>query len=544
MMTKKDYLYGIGLYGTQGLKEFLETRPKEEEMGESLDCFKKYLEATGSLTTEMEKDIRSQHLAYLSDLLDSEIPLLTASSPNCNEDYLIREFCEEAEEVLYTGTLDDDILTDFLAKYNASESPYISITIAQSLMRYRRYKDALPFITKSISKIFLCPNKYWDNKESMFACAMFLHTIYCMLGEEGIAKLEKETKHFRNIILEYTYLLLSRVVCWPEKDERTIFSYNVPITYSDRISALLKRANILLSNEKFFTGIIPSYSTPGSLAVSDYSMAHNFSYAEGVLGIKSQFKRDSKDLYASFKESQVRPYSTAITDGKKDSVELAHRFYLKYKRGEYYLNNNSIALLTNALKASFIYNLSTYNDKSDKTIIRDYLRDNGITCFYHFTEVENIANIKKYGGLFSQRQCLVNSIPIKTIGDMRHLREKDASFYLEDYVRLSFCKFHPLIKYREKEGANLVILLIKLDVAWFNDTLFSDMDAAMDEHHHGGNIDDLRMVDIDAISKTDLPANHVLYSKNQAEVMVRSMIPIDYIMNIEKPIYVKKMGGV
>lgn len=126
-------------------------------------------------------------------------------------------------------------------------------------------------------------------------------------------------------------------------------------------------------------------------------------------------------------------------------------------------------------------------------------------------------------------------LPVGKTKDMAVLRDIDASFDLDDYVRLSFCKYHPLINQRKIEGADLVRLRIRVDVASFKGTLFSDRDAVDPLHHHGCTIDDLRMVDFNAIEKMDLSKNDPDYSMNQAEIMVPSFLPCSYILNLDNP---------
>lgn len=54
--------------------------------------------------------------------------------------------------------------------------------------------------------------------------------------------------------------------------------------------------------------------------------------------------------------------------------------------------------------------------KSDGTKILEYLRENGITCFYHFTAERNLESIRKEGGLYSWDHCLSKSIVIPIAG--------------------------------------------------------------------------------------------------------------------------------
>lgn len=55
-------------------------------------------------------------------------------------------------------------------------------------------------------------------------------------------------------------------------------------------------------------------------------------------------------------------------------------------------------------------------------------------------------------------------------------RALDEYFGLEDYVRLSFCSDHPM-KYKLR-NTNPQILKVSIEVATFEDTLFSDINAA------------------------------------------------------------------
>ena len=118
---------------------------------------------------------------------------------------------------------------------------------------------------------------------------------------------------------------------------------------------------------------------------------------------------------------------------------------------------------------------------------------------------------------------------------MRHLRNKDAEFFLEDYVRLSFCKRHPLI---EGRTGNLVLLKFKIDVALFESTLFSDRDAALDEHQHGNRFEDLLKVRLDATNRTITDSTDPDFAYSQAEIMVKTFIPQEFIVNLYEPEYI------
>lgn len=535
-----DFLYRNEINSIEGLNHFLESRPLDEELGESLDLFSERLQAQGVLTPDLKLRIRAIHLDYCSKLFASEIPLLIEGERNLCDVEIIKEFYYEAEDVLYSGKLDEDVLFDFLRKYAKTSSPYVCVNIILALMRYGEYEKCYPFIEKMIRKLFLSQNDYWDNPGDMYAYSQLLYAVISLLENKGLARIHTQCARMYGVILEYCYLILTRVICWPEDkndSHRNIFSDSEE--YEDKISTLIKRAYIMLRHDNYFQNIVPSYSTPISLAVSDFSLAHDFSFATKKLGLKSQFKRDARNLYEKFEGSLEKPYNTAIRDGKRDSIELGHRFYIKYTGGKYLLSEKDIDVLLATIQTSLIVKKNMLGEKARKAEIIDYLDNNDIDCFYHFTERENIATIKKYGGLYSQRECITQAVPMHTVGDMRTLRDKDASFNLENYVRLSFCEFHPLIAYRQKNGADIVILKIKRDVAWQKETLFSDRDAALDTHKHGNDIEALKQVNMSAVKKRVISKEDVYYDRNQAEVMVHSFIPIHYILNINSPIEAK-----
>ena len=71
---------------------------------------------------------------------------------------------------------------------------------------------------------------------------------------------------------------------------------------------------------------------------------------------------------------------------------------------------------------------------------------------------------------------------------------------------------------------------IAIDPAFFKDTLYSDMNATDNLHHHGGTLNDLKKVHFDA-TRIDYPEGMDKKYK-QAEVMVKTFVPIRYIINI------------
>ena len=103
------------------------------------------------------------------------------------------------------------------------------------------------------------------------------------------------------------------------------------------------------------------------------------------------------------------------------------------------------------------------------------LKDNGINHLYHFTDLSNLASIRKKG-LMSASNLLKHSIPAK-LNSNELSRKLDTKAGLEDFVRLSFCPNNPMMHVAKKEGRISNPYSIHLD-GLFKDVRFSDCNAA------------------------------------------------------------------
>lgn len=176
----------------------------------------------------------------------------------------------------------------------------------------------------------------------------------------------------------------------------------------------------------------------------------------------------------------------------------------------------------------------TYKDKASE--FRTYLSNNGIQYLYHFTDRSNIDSIQSHGGLFSWKYCVDHNITIHNPGGDEHSRYLDTRHGLDDYVRLSFCDDHPMAYRLKQQGASLVLLKIKVDVAWLQGTLFSDINATDNNHHIGASLADLHRIDLNATQQHFVSSTDANFKNHQAEVLVKTYIPLEYIVNIDNPI--------
>lgn len=170
--------------------------------------------------------------------------------------------------------------------------------------------------------------------------------------------------------------------------------------------------------------------------------------------------------------------------------------------------------------------------KEDWQSFKQILIDNHVKYLYHFTDVRNINSIKRHGGLLSWYYCQTHGITIPCQGGDSDSMNLDAMYGLEDYVRLSFCDDHPMAYRLKKSGSSIKVLRISIDVALLKDTQFSDMNAADKRHTHGKCLEHLQMVNFDATKMHYLRSDDPNFKPHQAEVMVKTFIPLKYIENI------------
>ncbi|MCB0455868.1 MAG: DUF4433 domain-containing protein [Aequorivita sp.] len=173
-------------------------------------------------------------------------------------------------------------------------------------------------------------------------------------------------------------------------------------------------------------------------------------------------------------------------------------------------------------------------NKSNWQDFAQVLQENGITKLYHFTDRANIPSIKSNRGLFSWHYCDANNILIPKTGGDPLSRELDKRHRLHDYVRLSFCNDHPMQYRLSQSGYDLIVLEVSIDVALFENTRFSNINAADSGHQQGATIDDLKRVRFSATKRNYLRKDDPDFKHHQAEVMVKTWIPIKFITNINQ----------
>jgi hypothetical protein len=155
-----------------------------------------------------------------------------------------------------------------------------------------------------------------------------------------------------------------------------------------------------------------------------------------------------------------------------------------------------------------------------------------IKFLYHFTDTANIPSIIQHDGLYSWWFCQQNGISIPKPGANDISRQLDRHKDLQDYVRLSFNGNPPMLKQAVHEGRieKPVVLKISSEVICWKATLFSDLNATANGAQIGGDIDDIKKIKFEIVTQPYCDEHTKPFY--QAEVLVKTHIPVKYILNI------------
>lgn len=157
----------------------------------------------------------------------------------------------------------------------------------------------------------------------------------------------------------------------------------------------------------------------------------------------------------------------------------------------------------------------------------------GIKRLYHFTDSRNLQSIQENGGLLSLRQIEERGISSFTGGsDSSH--SLDRGLNLDNYVRLSFVKDHPMMHVAQYDGriTNPKVLEISTEVIFEEGVKFTDCNAARTSKGFeiGDDIDFFRnKIHFDLFHKNYFDTDKSPYY--QAEVLVPQTVSLSYVLN-------------
>ncbi len=539
-----------------GFAKYLQDRPSEENL---YDLAEEYNEKTGlgsygnpgNIST---LDVIKECFHYIMEHHEDAIHYVNHTL-EVKDARILENYIRDTKDDIFLDDPYSNSFRKYLAKYIREDHPFISNRLFRILFRSNDIDLALYAANKAFKYAFSSPNRYWHNREGVYGCA---DTIYCIvdsLGLKGMEYLKRESPASLSKILNGLYHLLSRIIYWTDKEKNKNEHYGdtlLPVNVQHKLRAYRLRANLVeqfgsyLSDELNPTDI-------GVSCLSDLMSAHAKANFFKIVGDNSLFKQEAirvfhtKELFRKGDMHKVAEIGFRLNDNLSKSC---HRKYLHgdlametVERNKifrllqhYYSEEQRISSLNSEPLSYLIKDNFSPAYKSEKDAIRKYLIEHEVKYFYHFTDREKISSIIRTGGLMSSKRCLDEGVAIPVRTDMALSRDIDARYDLEDYARLSFSPCLPKIEERKKEGADLVMLLISTEVALFEETQFTDMEATHHGFRCGKALLDLKRVHLDATKKSAFIETEPEYWYSQAEILVKGMLPIKYILNIKDPI--------
>lgn len=557
-MTLEEIDY-IDLFIPQvdGLLQYLYQSSNIENLYDLIVYFQMKINATGRNNPDLDFLLETikERFYRISDDHEDAIHYVNHSQ-EIDDKSLISSFDKEANKDFYRVNIEKNICGDLLNKYIHLHNPYIAGEVFLRLFRANKIDIALSFAQRAFSYIFSSPNIYWHNKEAMFGSVNILNTLLEALGFNGFQMLTNEFPKIAISLVNSLYLVLSRSIYWTDKETVNYQVYEdnkMPIHIQHKLRAFRLRSYFI---ELFGYKLLPDVEKTDycMMALADMYSAHDIAYTNKIVGHNSVFKLDAirifhtKGLYKICSPKQASERGFVLNDN------LAKEIHRKYKTGLLCLSEKEISQLIAFCRLFFrqkknesdnrlIPNLYMQKNnyypiyKENASQVKEYLKQNGIRYFYHFTELDKMDSIIKYGGLLSYKRCLDEGIVLPLREDMALSRDIDAKLGLEDYARLSFNAHLPKIDERIKEGAKLVMLKVSTEVALFEDTIFTNIEATHSGLSFGTSFNDLCRVNFTATKRINVPPEDYEYLHSQAEVLVKGFIPLKYIINIDNPVF-------
>lgn len=549
-----DYLDHF-IWQVDGLPEFLHDDIMAENLYDKVSQYQMVLNATGKNDPEKNFTLETIKERFYLLMNDHEDAIHYVNHSHQIDDHvIIDQFVTEAKESFYRTNLENEACDEFIRKYQSCSNPYIANEIFCKLFRANRIEESIKFADCTFQHIFSSPNIYWNNKEAVYGCANLLYIIIEAIGVKGVKELLNSNDKFTKITIKSLYLLLSRVIYWSDRETVVNDKYDddlLPINIQHKIRAYRMRSQVI----KYYPDILLveiDNANHDMMELADLNSAQSMAFANKIVGERSVFYQDAIKVFHTsnlFKYGDINKVSEM---GYVQNDSLSKGIYEEYRRGDFALSQNEISEFANCLNSLFKrlqINAGKHNIpipylikdhyspsyKSCRNEIIQYLIDNGIKCLYHFTDRDRLNSIIRHGGLLSYKRCLDEAVVMPVRKDMAASRDIDAEFGLEDYARLSFCRDLPKIDERKKAGAELVLLKISLEVATFEDTEFADMEATSPMMKHGSTFEDLRKINLSVTNCENSSLSKIEYLQKQAEILVKEIIPLKYILNIENP---------
>lgn len=549
-LSKEELLYIDSLAArVNGLHEFVYRHPLNADLSETIAEYVRTHQKDIKNNRECEFAIESIDRWYLDFQGKHSDALHYVNSQNRVDDTeVIRRFqCDEPvlNDMKLYGVDNSDVLTRYVNLYN----PYVDYKISDQF-RDLNINITYTFLPHILRFVFSSPNVFWHNAESIYGCAAATDLVL----EQARNKNVVDNTEVHNKLILMSFLLASRVVYWKDKISKSLLGNDreLPIRTNEKRQCYRMRSNLMSNYPELFMIDGISSDDINTMRYANLREADVASFKSGEVGENSLFKKESNQVWGKcLLQEHYSSQDQAYEAGRLLIERLSQILYRKYLNGDFLVKYDNILIYINKVFKSLAPNTEINTDvtvlksnvstlpgisyKKDREQIVEYLKENNIECFYHFTEKKNIPSIKANGGLLSYKRAFDKGVKITHSKDMQSSRDRDAELDLEDYARASFCKRLPKIDVRKMQGHELVLLKISTKVAEFETTMFTDIEATHLQQNRGPLLEDLMKVNLKVTQRDYCSSDDPDYLAYQAEVLIKGIIPLNYIENIENP---------
>lgn len=503
----------IYIYKTPGLCNYLQTCSELTSLDCLMDMYADHLQQQSCLTSIIRTRITNIKKQYVNIHANIEKLLQTNEDQRLMDDFDVSEYHRRAAN-------GDDVVEYF----STCTHPYVCARIANDLLAQSSTSAiGLVYLQKALNGAFGFPNIFWNNSEALCGCVDALHLLTNLLPIHAVDEFEQI---FGVSLFKLQYVLLRRVVAMCKGKQQEQY-------YAKFLAALISQHQEQLAGEGLGIQAI-------EWRASYFNADNLFTPAEYQLAeiLFAQFENNSYNLYSignlRVGEDNIADLIQYLKQEQRSTLSLFlhDRYYSAFSVADVF--SSSLNSWSRPFTTSEKHKIDIATLKNDVARFEMFLDEQGVECFYHFTDRANLESIRK-NGLLSCRYLKQNQIPTYSGGDAE-MQRLDKAYELDDHIRLSFCKRHPMgWRLKMRENRDFVVLMVDRRVAFSKDTLFSNINATNPNHHHGGELSDLQAVNWEAVNAVYSAMDSLQHEQMTAEVMVKKNIPIEYILNIDNP---------
>lgn len=248
------------------------------------------------------------------------------------------------------------------------------------------------------------------------------------------------------------------------------------------------------------------------------------------------FDSDS-DSDKSYRSHRSKKYSSSHSQDYSNNINSTSSSGIKDRTG---FSGNNHDIKSSIIAFNSKYNITlTSSDVERLVSIYNFLEKKNIKYLYHFTDSANIPSIMQHGGLYSKAILAQKNIPIPKSAADATSRWLDQRYGLENYIRLSFCRNHPMMFVAKKAGRIDDPVILKIDplIACLKFTKFSNMNATKTGHQVGNTAEFLNTIPFNIFNQSYFDLTEEEKSYYQAEILVPLFIKTEDIVIIKNHFY-------